>query len=183
MEYIEKDFGTLIMDNGRIFDIDGEHNGEGYIFKDMESFETGKGLCYVSEGELDDIREELTNLQAVYENAQPGDEEYMTDEEYRVERERIILAGGETRRSIIDMVRYHFAKDYLLTDEQAEYFARDVLESAEWASIETYLSDYGIMDSCIMFDDMKEGGVFTELQREAVNRGLYPAELLEEENR
>lgn len=173
MEKIQKDYGYLVFDNGHIFDIEGVSTGEGFIYKDSGAFDSGEGVCYVGEYGLQDINEQLTDLQAQYENGE------MTDEEYRLQRENIILYGGETRQTIIDQVKDAFGDDYLLTDEQVEYFARDVFELAEWACIATYLAENFQLDDCIEFDDLKGGLVFNELQRKAVSLGMYPKELAE----
>lgn len=181
MERVAKDYGSLIMDNGRIFDIYGEMSDNGEIFKDYEAFRTGKGICYISEHGLEDIEERLAELQAIYEDTQPGGEGYLTDEEYRQAREAVILSAGETRQTIIDHVREAFGDDYLLTDAQAEYFAEDVFGLADWACISTYLAENFEMEDCIEFDEIKGGGVFTELQHEAVRQGVYPKELAEKQ--
>ena len=173
MEKIQKDFGFLVMDKGHIFDIEGEHTGEGCIFKDLEAFASGEGICYVGEYGLEYIQENLTDLQALYENGE------MTDEEYRLERERIILAGGETRQTIIDQVREAWGDEYLLTDKQVEYFAEDVLALAEWACIATYLAENYELDDCIEYDGIKNGGIFSLLQYTAVMSGMTPKEFKE----
>ena len=181
MERIQKDYGYLVMDEGHIFDIEGEMSDNGEIFKDYEAFRTGKGVCYVSEYGLEDIEEQLTELQAIYENTQPGEEGYMTDEEYRQAREKIILSVGETRQSIIDQVREAFGDDYLMTDEQVEYFAEDVFQLADWAYISTYLVENFEIDDCIEYDHIKGTGMFTDFQYKAVMAGKYPAEYKKEQ--
>ena len=169
MERIEKDYGTLMMNNGRIFDVDGNNTGEGFVFKDSEAFKTGVGICYVSEFGLQEIHEELADLQAQYENGE------MSDEEYEKAREHVILNIAETRQTIIDLVRDAFAEDYLLNEEQIVYFAQDVFDLAEWAYVSTYLDSGVDMDECIEYDD---GEIFTDFQREAVENGMTPHEYL-----
>lgn len=176
MEKITKDYGSLTMLEGRIFDIDGEMSDNGYIFKDHEAFETGNGICYVSEYGLEEIQEELTELEAIYENTKPGDEGYLSDEEYRQAREAVILSVGETRQTIIDQVRETFGDDYLMTDEQVAYFAEDVFGLADWAYICTYLQENFDIDDCIEYDHDKGGGMFTQFQYEAVMNGQTPKE-------
>ena len=173
MEKIEKDYGYLVIDNGHIFDIEGDMSDNGTIFKDYKAFESGEGICYVSEYGLEDIQEQLTDLQARYENGE------MSDEEYRLERERIILEVGETRQTIIDLVRADFAEDYLLTDAQIEYFAEDVFELADWACIATYLAENFELDDCIEYDGIRDGGMFSLLQYYAVMEGMTPKEYKE----
>jgi len=174
MEKIQKDYGYLVVDNGHIFDIEGEHTEQGCIFKDSSAFASGEGICYVSEYGLGDIQEELTDLQARYENGE------FTDEEYRLEREQAILAGGETRQTIIRQVIEAFGEDYMLSNEQAKYFAEDVFNLADWAYIATYLQENYELDDCIEYDG---DGVFNELQHEAIRAGKTPKEYAEDELR
>lgn len=170
MERQEKAFGSLIISNGHIFDIEEGYTGEGYIYKDYDAFKSGEGICYVSEFGLEEIRKNLTDLEARYENGE------MSNEEYRVEREKIILEGGETRQTIIDQVWDAWGEEYMLTDEQVEYFARDVFGLAEWAGIATYLAENFELDDCIEFDNIKNGGIFTQFQRDAIANEMSPKE-------
>ena len=179
MENIAKDYGDLIMHEGRIFGIDGDMSDNGIIFKDYEAFHTGKGICYVSEYGLMDIDEQLTELQAIYENTKPGEEGYLTDEEYRQRREEIILSIAETRQTIIDQVREAFGEDYMLTEAQIEYFAEDVFGLADWAYISTYLAENFEMDDTIEYDEIRGTGVFTDFQHDAIAEGMTPLEYKE----
>lgn len=174
-----KDYGYLTMHEGRIFDIGGEMTDNGEVFKDYKAFHSGEGICYVSEYGLVEIQERLTELQAIYENAKPGDEGYMTDEEYRKAREEAILSVAETRQTIIDQVRDAFGEDYLLTDAQVEYFAEDVFCLADWAYISTYLAENFEMDDTIEADEISGGDIFTDFQHEAVLNGMTPKEYQE----
>ena len=169
METIKKDYGEIILHEGRLFSIDGSGTGEGWVFKDYEAFKTGVGPCYVSEYGLGDIQEELVDLEARYEN---GD---MTDEEYRDKRERIILAGSETRQTIIDQVREAFADDYLLSEEQIAVIAEDAFNLADWAYISTYLAENESIDEIILEN---RGGLFTDFQVEAIEHDMTPHEYL-----
>lgn len=173
MEKIQKDYGYLVVDNGHIFSIEGEMSDNGCIFKDTSAFESGEGICYVGEFGLEDIHEELTDIQARYENGE------FTDEEYRSERERVILAGGETRQTIIGQVMDAFGEDYMLTYEQVLYFAEDVFQIADWACIATYLAENFDLDDCIEFDHIKGTGMFNQLQYDAVMAGMTPKEYAE----
>ena len=173
MERIEKDYGYLVKENGEVYDYEGGQTGEGFVYKDYEAFKTGVGICYISEYELEDLNEELTGLGARYENSD------MTDEEYRDERAEILEHFGETRQSIIDQVRDAFGDDYMLTDEQVEYFANDVFQLADWACIATYLAENFNLDDLIEFDrDYNPEGrrLFNDFQYEAVMNNMYPSE-------
>lgn len=173
MERIEKDYGYLVKENGEIYNYDGGHTDNGFVYKDYEAFKTGIGVCYISEYELEELQEELADLQAQYENSD------MDEGVYWEERRYILSKHGETRKSIIDQVRYAFGKQYLLTDEQVEYFASDVFQLADWAYISTYLCENFDLDDLIEFDhDCNPEGrrLFSKLQYEAVMAGKYPAE-------
>ena len=179
MERISKGYGSLTMHNGRIFDIDGEMSDNGTIFKDAEAFRTGNGPCYVSEYGLFDIEDALAELQATYENTKPGQEGYMTDEEYEKAREEAILSVAETRQTIIDQVKEAFGEDYMLTDAQVEYFAEDAFGLADWAYISTYLAENYNIDDSIEYDEITGGGFFTDFQHDAIAEGMTPKEYKE----
>lgn len=179
MERFEKDCGALIMCEGRLYDYEGGYTDQGKVFKDWDAFKSGEGICYISEHELEQLHEDLAELDAIYENTRPGEEGYLTDEDYRVDREFILKACGETRDTIIQQVLEGYEHDYMLTMEQAVYFAEDVLSTADWACIATYLSEGFQIEDSIEFDEIKGGGIFTELQREAVRKGMTPLEYAE----
>ena len=173
MERIEKDYGCLVKENGEVCNYEGGHTDEGFVYKDYEAFKSGTGICYISEYGLEDLDEKLTDLEARYENSG------MTDEEYRNERAEILEHCGETRQSIIDQVRDAFGDNYMLTDEQIEYFADDVFGLANWAYIATYLSESFDLDDFIEFDHGYNPigqRLFNEFQYEAVMNNMYPAE-------
>lgn len=168
---IEKDFGTLILDEaGNVFNFQGGNTGEGFVYKDSEAFRSGKGICYISEYGLEELDENLTDLEARYENSN------MTEEEYRAERADILAQCGETRQTIIDQVREAFGDDYLMTDAQVDYYAEDVFELADWAYICTYLAENFDIEDSIEFDHIKGGGMFTKFQHEAIQNGMTPKE-------
>lgn len=173
MERIEKDCGYLAKENGEVYNYDGGHTDNGFVYKDYEAFKSGVGICYISEYELEDLDEKLADLEARYENSG------MTDEEYWDERAEILEHCGETRQSIIDQVRDAFGDDYMLTDEQVEYFAVDVFGLADWACIATYLAENFDLDDLIEFDHgyNPEGRrLFNDFQYEAVMNDMYPSE-------
>ena len=171
MEKIQKDYGYLVIDEGHIFDIEGEMSDNGCIFKDTSAFESGEGICYVGEFGLEDIQEKLAELEEAHYNS-----DITSERLYRLERERIILAGGETRQTIIQQVQEAFGDDYMFTQEQTVYFAEDVFQLADWACITTYLAENFELDDCIDYDDK---GIFNKLQHEAVEAGMTPKEYAE----
>lgn len=177
MEKIEKDCGCIIIENGKIVDYEGGNTDSGVVFKDYEAFKSGKGICYISEYGLVDLHQNLSRLEFRHDSiTDENDEDFLPDKEYEEDMANILAECGETRQSIIDQVREAFGDDYLLTDEQVEYFAEDVFELADWAYIATYLAENFNLDDCIEFDHIKGTGMFTDKQYEAVMAGMYPRE-------
>ena len=169
-ERIKKDYGTLILKDGKPYNYEGGNTDNGVVYKDYEAFRTGVGVCYISEYGLEEMDENLVDLEARYANSD------MTDDEYWAERERILSVAGETRQTIIDQVREAFGDDYLMTDEQVAYFAEDVFGLADWAYICTYLAENFDIDDCIQYDYEHDGGKFTYHQYEAVMNDMTPKE-------
>ena len=168
MEKIEKDCGCVVIQDGKIIDYEGDYTGNGVVFKDYEAFRTGKGICYISEYGLQELHQKLADLEFRHDS--------ITDKEYEEDRADILAECGETRQSIIDQVREAFGDEYLMTDEQVEYFAEDVFELADWAYITTYLTENFEIEDSIEFDHIKGGGMFTKFQYEAVMNGQTPKE-------
>ena len=171
MERIEKDCGYLLMENGEVRDYEGGQTDNGFVYKDYNAFKTGVGICYISEYGLEDLEDKLGELDQR--------KRFLTGEEYLAERAEILEHCGETRQSIIDQVREAFGDDYMLTDGQVEYFAGDVFELADWASVATYLAENFDLDDLIEFDhDYNPEGrrLFSDFQYEAVMHDMYPSE-------
>lgn len=174
MERIEKDYGYLVLQDGKVYDCEGGNTDNGVVYKDYEAFKSGKGICYISEYGLEELEDKLAELERAH-----YDSPITSEDLYLSERERIILSAGETRQSIIAQVREAFGDDYMLTDEQVEYFAIDVFGLADWACIATYLAENFDLDDLIEFDHNynPEGRrLFTEFQYEAVMHDTYPSE-------
>ena len=180
MERIEKDYGYLVKENGEVYNYEGGHTGEGVVYKDYEAFKSGVGICYISEHELEDLHEKLADLEDRYDSiSDPDNEDFIGDAEYEEDRADILANCGETRESIIRQVRDAFGDDYMLTDEQVEYFASDVFGLADWACISTYLAENFDLDDLIEFDhDHNPEGrrLFSQFQYEAVMNDMYPSE-------
>ena len=136
---------------------EGDYSGEGYIYKDYDAFENHPDeICYLAEGAFDEKGEYA---------------DFLTVEEAK--------AKGETYKTIVGQCMDMWGEDYMLTDEQAEYFAKDVFGLAEWACIQTYLTENFAIEDCIDFDDIKGAGIFTQFQIEAVKNGMTPKEYSE----
>ena len=171
MEKIEKDCGYVVIENGNIVNYEGGSTDNGWVFKDYEAFKTGVGICYIGEFGLEELEEKLDELNQR--------KKWLTAEDYLAEREKILDECGETRQSIIDQVREAFGDDYMLTDEQVEYFAGDVFQLADWAYISTYLAENFDLEDLIEFDhDYNPEGrrLFNDFQYEAVMNNMYPSE-------
>lgn len=139
-------------DNNNLIGYEPDSCGEGFVYKDEDAFLNHPDeICYIAEHAFDDIE---------------GD--YMTVEEAKTE--------GETHKTIVEQCMDMWGEDYMLTDEQAEYFARDVFGLAEWACIQTYLTENFTIEDCIDFDGIKGTGIFTQFQIEAVTNGMTPKE-------
>lgn len=138
-------------DNGNLIGYECDSCGEGFVYKNEEAFRDHPDeICYIPEHAFDDI-----------------EGEYMTIEEAKV--------GGETHKTIVEQVLDEWGEEYMLTDEQAEYMAKDIFGIAEWAYISTYLAEDFEIEDCIDYDDMC-GNVFTQHQIEAVQNGMTPKE-------
>ena len=149
----------------------GGSTDNGVVYKDYEAFKSGVGICYISEYGLEDLEDKLDELDQR--------KQFLTGEEYLAEHAEILEHCGETRQSIIDQVRDAFGDDYMLTDEQVEYFASDVFQLADWAYIATYLAENFDLDDLIQFDhDYNPEGrrLFSQFQYEAVMNDMYPSE-------
>ena len=171
MERIEKDCGYMLKDRTGVTYYHGGSTDNGVVYKDYEAFKTGVGICYISEYGLEDLEDKLDELDQR--------KRFLTGEEYLAERAEILEHCGETRQSIIDQVRDAFGDDYMLTDEQVEYFASDVFQLADWAYISTYLAENFDLDDLIEFDHKynPEGRrLFSNFQYEAVMHDMYPSE-------
>ena len=139
-------------DNGNLLGYEYGNCGEGFVFKDKDAFlNRPDDICYIAEHAFDDIE---------------GD--YMTVEEAK--------AAGETHKTIVEQCKEEWEDDYMLTEKQAEYFARDVFGLAEWACIQTYLTENFTIEDCIENDDILGGGIFTQFQYEAIMNGMTPKE-------
>ena len=175
MERIEKDYGYMLKDNSGVTYYHGGSTDNGVVYKDSEAFKTGNGICYISEYELEELEDKLEEL--------GQRKKWLTAEDYLAERKKILEECGETRQSIIDQVRDAFGDDYLMTDEQVEYFAEDVFELADWAYISTYLAENFQLEDLIEYDHNHnpEGRrLFSDFQYEAVMNAMYPKDYIQE---
>lgn len=168
MERIEKDYGYILKDNTGVTYYHGGSTDNGIVYKDYEAFKSGEGICYIGEFGLEELEDKLEQLETR--------RQFLSGEEYLQERAIILANCGETRQSIIEQVRQAFGDDYMMTDEQVEYFAEDVFGLADWAYISTYLAENFDIDDCIQYDYEHGGTMFTYHQYEAVMNDMTPKE-------
>ena len=114
MKKIEVDCGYRIEDdNGNIIRYNGGSTWQGWVYKDHDAFESGKGVCYIPEYDLQDYEKELKGL---------------------TEEEIVDYHKGEnsffyTRQNFLDMCDCN------------EDLAREVFYAVDWQSPETYLNE------------------------------------------
>lgn len=160
MKKIEVHTGFKVYDDDmNLIGYEGNNYGEGFIYKDTEAFENNPDeICYIPE-------------QAFNENFEMDDQDFSGF--IPVERAKEF---GDTHKTIVEEVRNMWGEDYMLTDEQVEYYAKDVFNLAEWACISTYLLESFELDDAIEYD---EDGIFTEFQKEAVENDCTPKDYAE----
>ena len=52
MEKINKDYGAVLMQDGKIIGYETGETDQGFVFKDIDAFINGTGVCYISESEF-----------------------------------------------------------------------------------------------------------------------------------
>ena len=121
----------------------------GHCYKDYEAFNKGEGVCYISEYEYEDMREQLSSLCLDYDN------DRITEEEYNEERQHILTNVGWTRRDLLELVGFDNAYD-----EQMQLglvkLASIILEGVDWQSPETYFNEFEIDDYILSYCGLTE---------------------------
>lgn len=161
MKKIEADCGFKIYDDdNNLLGYQAGRTDNGYIYKDSVAFYAdNENICYICEGDFDGTQ-----------IADEG-EEYLPVKEAK--------QCGETRSTIKHQVREAFGEDYLLNDEQVDYYAACVFSMADWACIATYLAENFDIEDEIEYCDIKGDNTFTRLQKDAVAAGMTPKEYAE----
>lgn len=151
MKRVEATVGYKIYDgNNNLIGFEPDTYGEGRFYKDDEAFRDNPDApCYIPEFAFED-----TGFVSI-------------------EDESI-----ETRNTIREQIKYEFAEDYCLTDEQVDYFTFNLYEIAEWAYIETYISENFLIEDCIDegTNTGNEKSIFDEFQVDAVRSEMTPKE-------
>lgn len=104
--------------NGKILYYVGENTDNGYVYKDDEAFESGKGICYIPEAELLAYEENIKNGYA------------LTDEEFGYFLDKLNSELSYTRDEIISLCA------------GSVELAKDMYYNADWAHIETYINEW-----------------------------------------
>jgi len=148
-KYYETTVGQKIYENTNLIGFQASASDEGFIFKDEKAFNDNPDeICYIPEYAWD-----------------YGDNRGMLPVE-------LAKKYGETRNTIRQQVKDAWGEDYMLTDEQIDYLAKDVFHLADWACIDTYLAENFEIEDIIEFNS----GVFTQFQKDAVANEMTPKE-------
>ena len=123
--------GSRVEDgDGNVIGYETGNAGDGVVYKDREAFLSGKGICYIGEYDFGDMQEELTDLEARYQNSG------MTDEEYREERSGILSSHGWTREKIVSMCGR----------EGFEKVSEAVFDAVDWQEPSTYFDKFELTE-------------------------------------
>ena len=145
MEKNYKDVGAVLIENGKIIGYETGETDEGFVFKDIDAFINGTGVCYISEGEFEEFMEDLQKLKDSY------GMDYIKDPNYRVDAQHLLDNVGWTREKLISLVG----------GPGFEELALDVLKAVNWQSPETYFNEIDIDE-----EDLKR----YHLTKEQVNK-------------
>ena len=141
MKTIEKAIGAIIFnDDNTINTYKGGPTDNGWCFKDTDAWESGKGICYIGEYGLNDIKEQLAELSIEYDNTD------MTEEEYNDRKNLIFSDNGYTREQIVEMCG----------GEGFDKLAESIFYEVDWQSPETLFSE---MDTI----ELEEYGITREM--------------------
>ena len=131
VEVYEADNGTMLKDiEGNVF-YHGDTSDNGEYYKDLSAWKTGKGVIYISEGDLKDLAD----------NDNPD------------------VSTLWTRDSWVAWVREHIVINYqdeecyqemIVCTEFIEHLAYDCLYNADWQDLSTLLNDYDYNDDWVM---------------------------------
>ena len=141
-------------DNNNLIGYGGEHNGDGYIYKNEDAFVNNPDeVCYIPEAGFGyDAYKEFISLD---------------------EAEKL----GETRNTIAEQIAADYKEEYMLTDEQLDCCTKCVFHDLEWPCVLTYITESYWIDDLIEFcHDMLLEPVFTQFQYDAIMNGMSPKE-------
>lgn len=130
VEVFEADNGTMLKDiEGKVY-YHGDYGENGAYYKDLNAWNTNKGVIYISEGDLDDIANEISDSTNLW-----------------------------TKESWVAWVKEHITINYqdeecyqemIECTEFIESLAYDCLYNADWQDLSTLLNDYDYNDDWVM---------------------------------
>lgn len=127
MKKIEVTCGFKFVDeHNNIVGYDGGNTFNGYCYKDEDAFKSGEGICYISEYELEDLKEDIDNLDSLYNIGE------LSKEEYEGELSELLCNCGWTRKDFISLVG---GKDFIKVAEHIFY-------SVDWQCPITYFTEF-----------------------------------------
>ena len=141
-------------DNNNLIGYGGEHNGDGYIYKNEDAFANNPDeVCYIPEAGFGyDTYKEFISLD---------------------EAEKL----GETRNTITEQISNGYKEDYMLTDEQVDCCTKSVFHDLDWSCVSSYITESSWIEDLIEFSfDMLNKRVFTQFQYEAIMNNQTPKE-------
>ena len=156
---IEVTYGYRVVDeNNKTIGYETGSTFNGFCFKDTEAFEKHPNdICYIPEYGMEEINEELTNLQAIYENGG------MSTKEYEEQIDFICRGEGWTFYNILNLVAGELSEEEMKVAEAGEGFgflARIVFDTVDWQSPETYFMEMVLDD---FFDELERHGLTKEI--------------------
>lgn len=121
---IERGYGQIVLKDGKVWNYKGGHTDNGFCFKDTEAYESGNGICYISENGLLDLEDNLAALDKHYkENPLASEEDYLNDRAF------ILKTAGYTRKDILAIT----GGDIGVAD--------DIFYNVDWQYPETYFAE------------------------------------------
>jgi hypothetical protein len=130
VEVYEADNGTMLKDiEGKVY-YHGDYGENGAYYKDLNAWNTNKGVIYISEGDLDDIANEISDTTNLW-----------------------------TKESWVAWVKEHITINYqdeecyqemIECTEFIENLAYDCLYNADWQDLSTLLNDYDYNDDWVI---------------------------------
>ena len=124
MEKIECTYGFKILnDKGQVIGYETGSTFNGQCFKDNSAYESGKGVCYISEYEFEDFENDCDNLKELLNNGE------LTQSEQEQDVMELCDSVGWKRKDILD-----------LTDNNS-FVADIVFSGVNWQTCETYYNE------------------------------------------
>lgn len=132
MKKIEVTIGFKVVDdNNNIIGYEGSYTGNGFCYKDMNAFENGNDVIYISEYCFDEGEEFMSNEDAIK-------KECWTTETWKDWVREVVYSDKDIVLCTDDDTK----------EEMISYIAGAVLETCDWQDLSTYLEEWDLYD-CI----------------------------------